>query len=69
MGDHLFCICLPHVWRRPVQVRKIDANHDGTLDMSEFLTTMIDWSDVIRSGDGTVWQAAVRLLDGARECY
>jgi hypothetical protein len=47
-----------------VQVRKIDANHDGTLDMSEFLTTMIDWSDVIRSGDGTVWQVCVCVFVG-----
>lgn len=28
------------------QVRKIDADHDGNIVMSEFLTTLIDWNQL-----------------------
>lgn len=27
-------------------MRKIDSNHDGDIDMSEFLTTLLDWNSL-----------------------
>ncbi len=35
------CVCVSYCVS---QVRKMDADHDSNISMSEFLTTLIDWN-------------------------
>lgn len=39
-------------------MEKLDMDHDGTVHMSEFLTTMIDWSTLAQS-DEAVWDTYI----------
>jgi hypothetical protein len=42
------------------QVRKIDTNSDGTLDLAEFLTTMMDWNCLAKDASWQVRDACIR---------
>jgi calcium-dependent protein kinase len=36
-------------------MRKVDANHDGTIAVNEFMTTLIDWNQMQALGEWQVW--------------